>query len=236
MKEILRSSVFGVMISLIAFEIGLLINKKTRKSFLNPLLIAMTIVILALKIFDISPQDYNKGGQIISFFLGPATVALAVPLFKNLAVLKKNALPIIVGIFSGSIVSVISTILFSKVFGLTDVLTLSLIPKSVTTPIGIEVSKQIGGVPEITVAAIIVTGITGAIMAQVIFSALKIKDKIAMGIAIGTSAHAVGTSKAIEMGEIEGGMSGLSIGVAGLITVIIAPVIVKIFQYLSVIK
>jgi predicted murein hydrolase (TIGR00659 family) len=235
MKEILRSPLFGVMISLIAFEIGLFINKKTRKSFLNPLLIAIVIVILALKIFDISLQDYNKGGQIISFLLGPATVALAVPLYKNFTVLKKNALPIIVGIFTGSVVSIASVILLSKAFGLDAVLSLSLVPKSVTTPIGIEVSKQLGGVPEITVAAIIITGITGAIMAQVVFSALKIKDKVAIGIAIGTSAHAVGTGKAIEMGEIEGGMSGLSIGVAGLITVIIAPVIVKIFQYVSII-
>jgi predicted murein hydrolase (TIGR00659 family) len=229
MKEILRSPLFGVMISLIAFEIGLFINKKTRKSFLNPLLIAIAIVILVLKIFDISLQDYNNGGQIISFLLGPATVALAVPLYKNFTVLKKNALPILVGIFTGSVVSITSIILLSKAFGLEAVLSFSLVPKSVTTPIGIEVSKQLGGIPEITVAAIIVTGITGAIMAQIVFSALKIKDKVAIGIAIGTSAHAVGTAKAIEMGEIEGGMSGLAIGVAGLITVIIAPIIVKVF-------
>ena len=230
MKEILRSPLFGVMISLIAFEIGLFINKKVKKSYLNPLLIAIAIVILVLKTFDISLQDYNKGGQIISFLLGPATVALAVPLYKNFTVLKKNALPIIVGIFTGSMVSITSIILLSKTFGLEAVLALSLVPKSVTTPIGIEVSKQLGGVPEITVAAIIITGITGAIMAQVLFAVLKIKDKVAIGIAIGTSAHAVGTAKAIEMGETEGGMSGLAIGVAGLITVIIAPIIVKVFQ------
>ena len=230
MKEILRSPLFGVMISLIAFEIGLFINKKVKKSYLNPLLIAIAIVILVLKTFDISLQDYNKGGQIISFLLGPATVALAVPLYKNFTVLKKNALPIIVGIFTGSMVSITSIILLSKTFGLEAVLALSLVPKSVTTPIGIEVSKQLGGVTEITVAAIIITGITGAIMAQVLFAVLKIKDKVAIGIAIGTSAHAVGTAKAIEMGETEGGMSGLAIGVAGLITVIIAPIIVKVFQ------
>ena len=235
MKEILISPLFGVMISLIAFEIGLFINKKARKSYLNPLLIAIAIVILVLKIFDISLKDYNRGGQIISFFLGPATVALAVPLYKNFTVLKKNALPIIVGIFTGSVVSITSIILLSKAFGLEAVLSLSLVPKSVTTPIGIEVSKQLGGVPEITVAAIIITGITGAIMAQVVFSAMKIKDKVAIGIAIGTSAHAVGTAKAIEMGEIEGGMSGLAIGVAGLITVIIVPIIVKVFQHFSII-
>lgn len=235
MKEILSSPLFGVLISLIAFEIGLFVNRKTKKSFLNPLLIAIGIVIVVLKTFDISLEDYKKGGQVISFLLAPATVVLAVPLYKNFTVLKKNAIPIIVGIFIGSVVSVTSIILLSKAFKLNAVLSLSLVPKSVTTPIGIEISKQLGGVPELTVATIIITGITGAIISQVVFSALRIKDKVAMGIAIGTSSHAVGTSKAIEMGEIEGGMSGLSIGVAGLITVIIAPVIVKIFQYFSII-
>ncbi len=235
MKEILSSPLFGVLISLIAFEIGLFVNRKTKKSFLNPLLIAIGIVIVVLKTFDISLEDYKKGGQVISFLLAPATVVLAVPLYKNFAVLKKNAIPIIVGIFIGSVVSVTSIILLSKAFKLNAVLSLSLVPKSVTTPIGIEISKQLGGVPELTVATIIITGITGAIISQVVFSALRIKDKVAMGIAIGTSSHAVGTSKAIEMGEIEGGMSGLSIGVAGLITVIIAPVIVKIFLYFSII-
>lgn len=228
MKEILSSPLFGVLISLIAFEIGLFVNRKTKKSFLNPLLIAIGIVIIVLKTFDISLEDYKKAGQIISFLLAPSTVVLAVPLYKNFTVLKKNALPIIVGIFIGSVVSVTSVILLSKAFRLDAVLSLSLVPKSVTTPIGIEISKQLGGVPELTVATIIITGITGAIMSQVVFSALRIKDKVAMGIAIGTSSHAVGTAKAIEMGEVEGGMSGLSIGVAGLITVIIAPVIVKI--------
>lgn len=235
MKEILSSPLFGVLISLIAFEIGLFVNRKTKKSFLNPLLIAIGIVIVVLKTFDISLEDYKKGGQVISFLLAPATVVLAVPLYKNFTVLKKNAIPIIVGIFIGSVVSVTSIILLSKAFKLNAVLSLSLVPKSVTTPIGIEISKQLGGVPELTVATIIITGITGAIISQVVFSALRIKDKVAMGIAIGTSSHAVGTSKAIEMGEIEGGMSGLSIGVAGLITVIIAPVIVKIFLYFSII-
>ncbi len=230
MRDIFSTALFGVMISLIAFEIGLIINRKTKKSFLNPLLLAIVIVIITLKTFNISLEDYNKGGQIISFLLAPATVALAVPLYKNFTLLKKNAMPVIIGISTGCVVSITSIILLSKAFKLDTVLGLSLVPKSVTTPIGIEISKQLGGVPEITVAAIIITGITGAIIAPAVFTALRIKDKVAIGIAIGTSAHAMGTSKAIEMGEIEGGMSGLAIGVSGLITVIIAPVIVRIFQ------
>lgn len=232
MKEIFSTAVFGVLISLVAFEIGLLINKRTKISFFNPLLIAIVLVILVLEIFDISVADYNKGGQIISFLLAPATVALAVPLYKNFELLKKNAIAIITGIFAGCIVNITSIIILSKAFKIDTVLGLSLIPKSVTTPIGIEVSKQIGGVPEITVVAIILTGVTGVIIAPLVFKVLKIQDQVAIGIAIGTSSHALGTSKAIEMGEVEGAMSGLAIGVAGLITVIIAPIIIRLFQYL----
>ena len=235
MKDILSTALFGVMISIIAFEIGLFINRKTKKSYLNPLLLAIVIVIIVLKTFDIDLEDYKRGGSLISFLLAPATVVLAVPLYKNFELLKKNALPIIAGIFAGCVVSITSIILLAKTFKLDAILSLSLIPKSVTTPIGVEVSKQIGGVPEITIAAIVITGISGAVMAPMVFSALKIKDKVAIGIAMGTTSHALGTAKAIEMGEIEGGMSGLSIGVAGLITVVIAPIIVKVFQYLSII-
>lgn len=235
MKEIFKSPLFGVMISLIAFEIGLIVNRKTKKSYLNPLLISIVIVIIVLKTANISLEDYNNGGRLISFLLGPATVVLAVPLYKNFALLKKNAVMIIVGIFVGCVTSITSIILLARAFNLDTVLNLSIIPKSVTIPIGIEVAKQLGGVSEITIAATVVTGITGAIMAQVVFSVLKITDKVAIGIALGTTSHALGTAKAIELGEIEGGMSGLSIGVAGLITVLIAPIIVKIFQNFSII-
>lgn len=233
MKDIFATPLFGVLLSLAAFELGLLINRKTNIAFLNPILLAFVIIIFILKTFNISLEDYNKGGQIISFLLAPATVALAVPLYKNVALLKKNAIPIIVGIFAGCLVSVTSIILLSRVFGLDSILGLSLVAKSVTTPIGIEITRQLGGIPEITVAAIIITGNTGAIIAPAVFSALRIKDKVAIGVAIGTSAHALGTTKAIEMGEVEGAMSGLAIGVAGLTTVIISPVIVGIFRYFS---
>jgi len=231
MKDIFSSPLFGVMISLVAFEIGILINKKTKQSFFNPLLVAIVVVIVVLKTFHISLDDYNKGGQIISFLLGPATVALAVPLYKNFGLLKKNAISILMGIFIGCIVSITSIVFLSKAFNIDRILGLSLVPKSVTTPIGIEVAKQIGGIPEITVAAIILTGITGAILAPLIGKILKIDDKVAIGVAIGTASHAVGTAKAIEMGEVEGAMGSLSIGVAGLITVVIAPIIVALFQY-----
>lgn len=230
MKELINSPLFGVLISLAAFEFGLLIYKKTKLPIFNPLLISIALIIPFLFKFGISYEEFNSGGQLISFFLGPATIVLALPLYKKLALLKKNALPILAGIFTGSVAGMLSIILLSRLFGLSPQLAATLLPKSITTPIGIEVSKQLGGLPSITVIVIIVTGIIGSIIGPPILKLCKITDKVASGIAIGTSSHAIGTSKALEMGETEGAMSGLSIGIAGVITVFVAPVIWKISQ------
>ncbi|AKN29593.1 membrane protein [Clostridium carboxidivorans P7] len=230
MKNLISTPLFGIMISLITFEIGCIINKKTKLALLNPLLISIALVIMVLKYVNISIDDYNKGGQFITFLLTPATVVLAVPLYKKIKLFKANAVSIFSGIFMGTLGGITTVIILGHVFGLSKSIDLSMIPKSITTPIGIEVSKQLGGIPSITVAVIIITGIVGAIIGPTIFKLLKIKDKVAIGVALGTACHAVGTSKAIELGEIEGAMSSLSIGIAGLITVIIAPIMAKIFQ------
>lgn len=232
MNDLINSPLFGVLISLTAFEIGSLIYKKTKLPIFNPLLISMIIIAVLLTSLHISYESFNKGGQIISFFLGPSTVILALPLYKKISLLKKNALAIILGILTGSIVAMISVVLFSKFFGLSDELTASLIPKSITTPIGIEVSRQLGGIPSVTVVIIIITGIIGSIIVPPLLKLFKIKDKISVGIALGTSSHAIGTAKALEIGESEGAMSGLSIGIAGIITVLLAPVIWVAFKTL----
>ncbi|HAG43126.1 MAG TPA: hypothetical protein DCL31_06800, partial [Clostridium sp.] len=145
---------------------------------------------------------------------------------------KKNALPIIIGITVGSFVGMISIIVLCKLLNIDNTIALSLIPKSITTPIGMEISKQLQGIPAITVTAIIVTGIIGAVISPLVFKIFKIKDSLSIGIGIGTSSHAVGTTKAIEIGETEGAMSGLAIGIAGLITVCLSPIILKIFNIL----
>lgn len=214
---------FGIFISLVAYEIGQIIYEKTKLPIFNPLLVAIVIVIALLKIFNIDFETYNQGGQFINMFLGPATVILAVPLYKQLSLLKKNFIPIIIGITVGCFVSVISIILLSKVFGLDNNIIISLLPKSVTTPIGIEISNSLGGVTGVTVLAIIITGITGAIIAPIVCKIFRITNPVAIGIGIGTASHAVGTSKALEIGETEGAMSSLSIGIAGVMTVVIAP-------------
>lgn len=232
LNEFLSTPLFGILLSLIAFQIGVLLYKKTRSSVFNPLLVGFVLVILFLIYFRIDFETYNVGGDYISFFLGPSTVVLAVPLYKKIQLLKSDALPIIAGISAGCIAGISSILIFSSLFGLDEVITSSLVPKSVTTPIGIEISKQIGGLPAITVAAIVVTGIIGAVLGPFICRAFHIKDSVAVGIAIGTASHALGTTRAIELGETEGAMSGLAIGIAGLITVFLAPVLIYVFDIL----
>ena len=223
MSIITNNILFGIVLSLIAFEIGLYIYRKTNISLFNPLLIAIGIVVIFLLTFNIDFETYNQGGKFINMFLGPCTVILAVPLYKQLDLLKKHALSIFTGVFLGSIIGIFSVILFSYLLGLDSTMIKSLLPKSVTTPIGIELSTQLGGIASITVLSIILSGIIGAVIGPTICKIFKITDSVAVGISLGTASHAVGTTKALELGETEGAMSGLSIGIAGLMTVFIAP-------------
>ncbi|MBU3135378.1 LrgB family protein [Clostridium gasigenes] len=223
MKEIINNPLFWILITLAAFEIGIVIYKKTNFPLFNPLLIAIVLVIGVLVIFNIDYEIYNSGGKFINSFLGPATVVLAVPLYKQLNALKKNLWPVLIGLFVGSLTSIVCVIILGKAFGLDESLIASLVPKSVTTPIGVEISNSLGGVKSITIVSIVLTGIVGAIIAPIVSKVLKIKSEVAIGIGIGAASHAVGTSKAFEMGEVQGAMSSLSIGIAGLITVFLSP-------------
>lgn len=225
---LVRSPVFGIGISISTFYAGNLLYKRTRSPFMNPLLLSMMTIIALLLSFHITFEDYNQGGQFISFFLGPATVILAVPLYKKISLFRKNIIPIIGGIGVGSAAGIVSIILMCKIFGLDELLSISMIPKSVTTPIGIEISNQLGGLPSITVAAIVFTGIAGILLGPQVCRLFRIYDEVAVGIAIGTSSHALGTTKAVEIGETEGAMSGLAIGIAGLVTVFLAPLLAKL--------
>ncbi|WP_130808046.1 LrgB family protein [Senegalia massiliensis] len=230
MEGFIETPYFGILISIVAFEIGLYIYKKTKIPVLHPLLISITLIILVLSIFDIQLSSYEKGGDILSLFLGPVTVALAIPLYKQIELLKKHKMPILIGIFTGVLTSFISVVALTKIFNYDIKMIYSLIPKSITTPIGIEISQTIGGIPSITVMAIVITGIIGAIIAPLVCKIFKIDDKVARGIAIGTSSHAVGTAKAMEMGETEGAMSGLAMGISGLITALLIPLLIVIFD------
>ena len=228
MNAIINSPLFGILLSLVAFEIGVTISKKFKYSFLNPLLIANILIVGFLLTTGISLESYNVGGDYISVMLSPATVVLAVPLYRQIQKLQHFWKPILAGIFAGSLTAMTCIIVAGKLLGLTKVLTLSLLPKSVTIPMGSVISEQIGGIPSVTIIAITVTGITGAVTAPAVCRFCRIKHKVAQGIAIGTASHALGTTKAMEMGEVQGAMSGLSIGIAGLFTAVVAPVIVAL--------
>ncbi|HPT75205.1 MAG TPA: LrgB family protein [Defluviitaleaceae bacterium] len=219
MNEVFNSPFFGISICILTYQIGRYLNRKLKSPLANPMLIAMILIIAFLKIFNISYDQFNQGGQFISLFLAPATACLGVSVYKQLDVLKKNILPILLGCTVGSLTSIVSVYCLCKLFKLDEKFMISLIPKSVTTPIDISITEQHGGMVPITVLAILVTGLIGAIFAPLMIRIFRVKNPVAAGIAIGTSSHALGTSKAVEIGEIEGAMSSLAIGIAGLVTV-----------------
>ena len=227
MYNVFDTEIFGVILTILFFNIGIYIQKKTNKPIFNPLLIAILGIILFLSITKIPYESYKLGGDRINFFLGPVTIVLAVPLYKQFDLLKKYLLEILIGISCGVVVSFISIKLIGHFTNADVDIINSLIPKSITTPMGISLTKTLNGVEAITVVSIILTGILGAIISPIVFKIGKINNPVAKGIALGTSAHALGTTKALEMGEVEGAMSGLSIGISGIITVILIPIIIN---------
>lgn len=221
---ILNSSTVGVVISILGYEIGLFLKSKYKNALLNPLLISIAFVMIFILIFHIDYDSYNESAKYLSYLLTPATVCLAIPLYQQLELLKQNFLAVFSGIVAGVITSLGSVFILSMIFQLSHEEYVTLLPKSITTAIGMGISEELGGIVNITVAVIIITGVLGNVMAESICKLFKIKTAIAKGVAIGSSAHAVGTAKAMEMGEIEGAMSSLAIVVSGLCTTIGASV------------
>lgn len=220
MKEIFSNSLFfGVALSIGTFILGTAIKKKWNFFLFNPLLVAITITISTLLVLGIEYNDYNEGAKYITYLLTPATVALAIPLYEQLMLLRKNLTAIIAGITSGVLCSGITIFAMSLVFGLDHTQYVTLLPKSITTAIGIGLATELDAHVAITVSAIIFTGLVGNIAGDLFCRMLGIKNPIAKGVAIGTASHVMGTSKAMEIGEIEGAMSSLSVAVAGAMTV-----------------
>lgn len=223
-----RSLFFGAGISLLFYEVGLLLKKRFKLAVLNPLLIAILCVMASLKVLGVPYSDYNAGAQYLSWLLTPATVALAVPLYEELGLLRKNLPAVAGGILTGTFAGLAGILLLCRVFALDHQLYVTFLPKSITTAIGMGVAEELGGVTALTVAAIILTGILGNVAAEGLFRLFRIHDPIARGLALGTGAHAIGTAKAMELGEVEGAMSSLSIAVAGLLTVAAASVFAQL--------
>ena len=219
-----ESLFFGAVVSLLAYEVGLMLKHRFRLAILNPLLIAVICVIGVNAVIKVDYQTYNAGGQYLSYLLTPATVCLAVPLYEQLALLKKHLTAVICGIVAGVLASMVGVLICALVFGLEHELYVTLLPKSITTAIGMGVSEELGGIVTITVATIIVTGILGSVIADGVFALFRIEEPVARGLALGNASHAIGTAKAMEMGQVEGAMSGLAVAVAGLLTVVTASV------------
>ena len=218
MLHLIATLIVGTVVSFIVFKLAVALYKKVRSPLLNPLLVTVIFIIVLLCVFQIPLESYESSVQAISFLLGPATVALAYSVYRQRQILKQHFVPIFCGCLVGSVVSMISAYSLCKLLGLGDDMAISFIPKSVTTPIAIAVSQELGGITSITVAAVILTGILGAIFAPLMTKIFRVNNRIAKGVAIGTCSHAVGTTKALEMGELEGAMSGVSIAVSGLLT------------------
>ncbi len=225
MNELFMNCIyFGVLLSFVTYGIGALLKKKFKFGFLNPLLIAIILTITFLVVGKIDYDVYYSGAQYISYLLTPATICLAVPLYEKFELLKKNYKAVLAGILTGVLTSMVSVFILAIIFGFDNAEYVTFLPKSITTAIGIGVAEELGGYVAITAAVIIVTGVIGNIAAEKICKIFKIKDPIAKGIAIGSSSHAIGTTKALEMGETEGAMSSLSIVVSGILTVALSGV------------
>lgn len=228
LNDIFQHAASGVALTLIAYIFAKWLQKRTGWKVLSPLLTGTLFIIAVLLIGDINYENYRKGASIISFFIGPATVSFAIPLYKNLKVIKENLSLILFGIFGGLITGLISAFILALIFGINEQVTLSIYPKSVTSAIGFAISEMIGGKPEITLVLIVVAGVTGYISSEYIFKLLKIDNPIIKGISLGTNAHIIGTAKAMELGEKEGALSSAAITIAGLIMVFLVPLFIMI--------
>ena len=218
------SATWGVLLTLAAFALGAFINRRTGKAIFNPLLLGTVFVIVFLSVCGIPYEDYKSSAAPVSYLLLPATVSLAVPLYEKWALLRKNLLAIVMGILAGTMASLGSVLVMALLLKLDHSQYITLLPKSVTTAISMDVSRELGGIAALTGAIVIFTGILGALLAETVCKVCKITHPIAKGIGIGTAAHAVGTSKALQMGEVEGAMSGLAVAVAGVMTALLCPV------------
>ena len=224
MAEFLQSlSLFPLVLTLGAFQVGLWCQKKWRNPLANPILIALLLVVAVLLVTGVSVEHYQAGTAVISWLLTPATVCMALPLYRQFQILKKNLPAVLAGVAAGTVVSLGVILVLCKVFSLEDAMTAALLPKSITTAMGIVLSEQAGGIVPLTTVAILVTGILGSLFGPALCKLLRITDPVAQGVAIGTASHMVGTSRALEMGQLQGAVSSLSLAVAGILTALLFP-------------
>ena len=228
MTELLQNApAWGVTLTLGAFALGVWVNRKTGHPLCNPLLLGSIFVMVFLSLARVPLADYKQSVSFLSYLLLPATVSLAVPMYEQWQVLKKNALAVLGGILAGTLTSLLSILLMGLLLRLDPQVTIAIMPKSVTTAIGAEVAQELGGLSALAGAVIVLTGIVGNLSASAVCRICRLRDPVARGVAIGTSSHAVGTARALQMGRVEGAVSSLSIAVAGILTAVLCPILVN---------
>ena len=223
LKMLLQSEVFLLMLVMGTFALGIWLYKKLKLSLIQPLLVSVAIIIPFLKVSGIEYQTFYQQTRFLNFMLGPSVVALGYVLYEQLEHIKGKVLSILTAVFVGSVVGIASVVLIAKLFGLDKSMLSSLAPKSVTTPIAVNIAQNTGGIPELTVAFVIICGVVGGMAGPMILRKLKVKSKVAQGLAMGSAAHALGTARAMEMGALEGAISGLAIGIMGVMTAFLVP-------------
>lgn len=226
---ILSSSFFGIVLSFAVYMFFFLIKEKfkIKNPLFNPLLWTSVVIIVFLMVTKIDFEVYNASAKYVTFWLTPVTICLAIPLYRRIKELKENILAIVISIICGCIGHALVMVVIATAVKMQDVLTYSVMPKSVTTAIAMGLAEKIGGIPAVTIVGVTIAGLSGAVIGPTILKICRIKEPVAQGLAIGTASHAVGTSKAMELGEIQGAMSSLAIVVTGVLTVIVVPIAIK---------
>ena len=230
MTSLLNSEIFILTLVIGVYLLSVWLYRKTGLNLLNPLLVSIPVLVAVTHVLGISYESFQKGSRIISFMLGPTVVVLGYLLYEQVAHLRENAVSIITSVFVGCVTGILSVIFIARYFGADHALIVSLEPKSVTTPIAMSIAEKPGGIPSIAAVVVIVVGIFGGIVGPFVLEKLGIRSKIARGLALGSAAHGLGTARAMELGTIEGAISGLAIGVMGIMTAILVPVIEMILN------
>ncbi len=230
MTSLLNSEIFILTLVIGVYLLAVWLYRKTKLNLLNPLLVSIPVLVIITHVLGISYESFEKGSRIISFMLGPTVVVLGYLLYEQVAHLRENAVSIITSVFVGCVTGILSVIFIARYFGADHALIVSLEPKSVTTPIAMSIAEKSGGIPSIAAVVVIVVGIFGGIVGPFVLEKLGISSKIARGLALGSAAHGLGTARAMELGTIEGAISGLAIGVMGIMTAILVPIIEMILN------
>lgn len=229
MQALLASPLFGITVTLLFYRLAELLYRRTRFILFNPVAVSIVSIILLLKFCNIPYQDYNNGGRMILFLLGPSVVALAVPLYQRRQEILSRKLPILVGIVAGALSSIVSAAGITWLLGGSHEVVLSLVPKSVTTPIAIGITEKIGGIVPLTAALVVLTGCLGAICGPEFCRLIGIRSKAAMGLAVGTASHGIGTARLLGEDRFSGAIAGLAIGLNGLATALLVPFLWLLF-------